>query len=202
MSGLGLVATLVGTLLGGGLIGVLLKYILDSKRLTNQERHDQHQQRRDDFQIILDLVSKQRDEAYRKFDALELKYENLEMEVRGLRLAHDLDPFPHWIVDLEGRYIFVNVEFEKQFLVARGWSYRDMIGQQHEKLWPTDFCLKLKQLDGQARSRPDGRARATTVVNGQQVTVHKFPVRVKGAPVAYAGYITHIEDLEPEGAAK
>jgi PAS domain S-box-containing protein len=195
MTGIHLIAALVSMLLSGGLIGVLANYLINRRKLTNEERSKKREDDREDFQLVLALVTRQRDEAYKEVRELRDRFELLELELQGMRLAGDIDPFPHWIVDLDGRYIFVNREFEKQFLEPRGMIYRDMIGKHHEDLWPDAFCRKLKQLDAQARSRPDGRARATTVVENRQVTVHKFPVRLKGVPVAFAGYITDIEDV-------
>jgi hypothetical protein len=200
MNGLQLVSALLVTLLSGGLLGVLLKYKLDGRRLSLEEHETAREERRDDFQIIIDLVTRQRDEAYTKIGAYDRKFEMLELEVQGLRLARDLDPFPHWIIDLEGRYLFVNREFEKQFLEPKGRTYRDMIGKTGDALWAPAFCKTLAQLATQSRERADGKARATVAVEGRQVTVHKFPVRVKAIPVAYAGYITHIEDLAPLSA--
>lgn len=197
MDGYQLAGALITTLLGGGLIGAWLKYKLDGRRLSLEERREKRETERVDFDHILALVTRQRDEAYRDLGQIRDRFELLELELQGLRLSQDFDPFPGWIVDLEGRYIFVNREFEKQFLEPRGMIYRDLIGKGHEAMWPESFCLKLKQLDAQARRRPDGRARATTVVEGRQVTVHKFPMRIKAVPVAYAGYITDIEDITP-----
>src|SRR5205085_1981810 len=105
------------------------------------------EEERTDFDIIVAAVTKQRDEALRRVEVLEGKFELLEMELHGMRLAADLDPFPNWITDLEGRYIYVNREFEKQFLEPQGKIYRDVIGKGHEHLWPDAFCKKLKQLD-------------------------------------------------------
>jgi hypothetical protein len=202
MNGLQLISALLVTLLSGGLVGVLLKYKLDGRRLSKEEHEAQREERRDDFQIIVDLVTRQRDEAYAKIVAYDHKFELLELEVQGLRLARDLDPFPHWIIDLEGRYLFVNREFEKQFLEPKGRTYRDMIGKKGDTLWSAAFCRTLDRLAIQSRERADGKARATVAVDGRQVTVHKFPVRIKAIPVAYAGYITHVEDLEREPTAR
>jgi len=195
MTGLQLVAALLVTLLGGGALGVWLKYRIDSRKIDVDEARATKEQEREDFDTIVALVTKQRDEAWEKVGELQAKFELLEMELHGMRLAGDLDPFPNWITDLEGRYIFVNREFEKQFLEPQGKGYRDVIGKGHEHLWADAFCKKLKQLDAQARARADGHARAKTMLDGRQVTVHKFPVRVKAIPVAYAGYITNIEEI-------
>ncbi len=195
MTGLQLVAALLVTLLSGGLLGVWFKYRIDSRKIDVELSQTAHVQERADFDTIVALVTKQRDEALKRVEVLEGKFELLEMEMTGMRLAADFDPFPNWITDLEGRYIYVNREFEKQFLEPQGKVYRDVIGKGHEQLWPEAFCKKLKQLDDLAKRRADRHARAKTSLNGQQVTVHKFPVLVKAVPVAFAGYITNVEDL-------
>lgn len=200
MDGFQLAAALAATLLSGGLLGVWLRFLIQRRKLSADERVALRAEGRADFEMVLALVTKQRDEAYATIREHESRFELLELEIQGLRLANDFDPFPNWIVDLQGRYIFVNREFEKQFLDQRGMIYRDLIGKRHEDFWPDEFCRKLRFLDGEARRRADGRARATVLLEGKQVTVHKFPVRVKGIPVAFAGYITQVEDMLPERA--
>lgn len=193
MNGWALVTAVVASLLSGGLLGVLLKFKLDKAKLTKDERQELREEQRDDFRLILEIVTGQRDEALRRVVRMEERADALEFEVQGLRLSREIDPFPHWIIDLDGRYIFVNREFEKEFLEPRGLGYRDMIGERHDKIWPVDFAKKLETLDRAAKSRPDRRARAVVMVEGRKLTVHKFPICVKGMPVAFAGYITEIE---------
>ena len=188
-----IVVSLASALLGGGLIGVWFKYLIDKGRLTKDERSEAREESRLDFKMILDVVTGQRDEAFAKLDQTEEKFERVELEVQGLRLAKDLDPFPNWIVDLEGRYIFVNREFEKEFLEPREHNYRWAIGRRHDEVWSAEFAAKMRTLDESARRRPDRRARATMGVGDRQLTVHKFAICMRGVPVAWAGYVTEIE---------
>lgn len=191
---------LVSVLLTGGALGFIFRFMIDRRKLGSEEKAAAHQQRKDDFEMLMAVVTNQRDEAYAKIKDYDRKIENLELEIQGLRMCGELDPFPNWIINLDGQYVFINREFEKRFLEPKGWNYRDVIGAKHEKLWSDEICRKLKALDDQARARPDGRARATIEVDGLQLTVHKFPIRVRGIPVAFAGYITDIEPLNQQGA--
>jgi hypothetical protein len=195
----GLAALLISSLLSGTLVGVILKYRLGGRRLSLDERAQIRQTARDDFKLILEVVTGQRDEARAEVREMRGRFENFELEIQGLRLSQDFDPFPNWMVDLEGRYLYVSREFERQFLRNREppLTYRDLIGKTHANHFPTEFCGKLKALSDEARRRPDAKARATTVLEGSQVTVHKFPIRVGGIIVAFAGYITEIEPLAP-----
>jgi PAS domain-containing protein len=200
MEGVKLGLALLSTLLSGTLLGVWLRHRATMKQLSLEERKEGSAQNIINFDTLLAVVTKQRDEAYAKIGALERKIELLEFEIQGLRLQHDADPFPSWIVDLEGRHIFANREFEIQFLEPKGMTYRSIMGEGHSLIWPPAFCKILDTLDVQARQRPDGRARAVTTVEGRQITVHKFPLRIKGVVVAYTGYITDIEPLIEEAA--
>jgi PAS domain-containing protein len=181
------VLAIINLLLGGGLIA-LLRYRIQSRG-----------ENRVDFNTVLAEVKAQRDEAWVQIREQDNRIGQMEVEIQGLRLARDLDPFPNWVADLQGRYIFVNREFEKLFLEPRGETYRDAIGQGHADIWPSDFCRTIMALDAAARSRPDGTARAVTSLDvpnlgACKVTVHKFPIRFKpsGVIVAFAGYITDL----------
>lgn len=187
-----LISLSLNLIFGGGIVAVILRHRIQSRG-----------EQRVDFNTVLAEVKGQRDEAWTHIDKQEERIKIMESEIQGLRLARDLDPFPNWIVDLQGKYIFVNREFERIFLEPRGETYRFAIGKTHEELgWPETFCRTLAALDASARSRPDGTARATTAldvpaIGTSRVTVHKFPIRFKpaGVIVAYAGFIT---DLVPE----
>lgn len=182
-----LVTGLLGIMGGGGVVAALLKYRVQAR-----------QEDRVDFSTLLSVVEKQRDEAWDHIRTQDRRIEMLEIEIHGLRIARDLDPFPNWVVDLQGRYSYVNREFEHIFLEPRGQTHRDIVGKLHKDVWPDDFCKTLSSLDAAARKRPDGAARATaqTVVPGIgrcTLVIHKFPIRFKGAIVAFAGYITAID---------
>lgn len=181
------IMAVINLLLGGALVAVL--------RYRVQVRSEN----RTDFSAVLEAVTRQRDEAWEHNRAQDARIANMEAEITGLRLTRDLDPFPNWLIDRSGEYMLVNREFERLFLQPQGKTYRDAIGKTHEQLgWPSNLCLALKALDVAARSRPDGRAstRVTTVLPelGQVVlTIHKFPVRIKDAIIAYAGFVTEVE---------
>lgn len=179
----------INVLLGGGLLAIWLKYKVQIRSAD-----------RSDFEIVVAALRQQREDDSVRIDVLERRLEDQEAEIHGLRIARDLDPFPNWVVDLQGNYKFVNREFEKYFLEAKEQTYRDVIGKRHEDVWPDTFCRTLRSLDRAAAQRPDGTARAVTRLDVPslgpcEVTVHKFPVRFKGAIVAMAGYITSLEPI-------
>ena len=194
-------------ILGGGLLGVWLKYRVQASKIAADSNHLRREEDRVDFQTILAEVKSQRDEAWGHIKIQDGRIDALEAEINGLRLARDLDPFPNWLVDLQGQYVFANREFEKHFLEPDGLTYRDIIGKTHDDVWPAPFCEILRVLDAKARGRPDGTARSVVHLNvpsigNSRVTVHRFPIRFKGVIVAYAGFVTDIEaDAEMIGMA-
>lgn len=192
----------VATLLSGALIGRYWTYRISLRKLEDDRedreagrRRLEREEARKDFELLLRVVTEQRDDAFAKIDQQNVRFEHVELELQGLRLSRDLDPFPHWIVDLEGRYLYVNAEFESAFLRHRQITPKQMIGEKHEKIFPADFASKLRLLDAQAKVRADHQARAVLSINSRKVTVHKFPICVHGLPVAFAGYITEMEEL-------
>jgi PAS domain-containing protein len=182
-----LVSLALNLVLGGGLLAVWLKYRVQMRSADRM-----------DFDTILEAVETQRNEERTLGKERDQKITNLEAEIHGLRIARDLDPFPNWVVDLQGCFKYVNREFETVFLEPAKQTYRDIIGKRYPDLWPEEFCRTVEALGSAASKRPDGTARANTALDVPRigtaaVTVHKFPVRFKGAIVAFAGYITAIE---------
>lgn len=192
----GIIQTALNVLLAGGLLGVWLKYLIENRKLSLVENEDNAERKRDHFDRALDVVTRQRDDALKLVADCYSRIEKLEMEVQGWRFARDLDPFPTWIIGLDDRHLYVNREFEKLFLEPTGRDYRDAIGEVPEGIWPESFCKTLRNLRDIARRVPDGRSRAVTNLfvgpNERQVTVQKFPIRIQGSIVAFAGYITDI----------
>lgn len=182
----------IAALLSGTLLGVWLKHRFGMRQLSIGERQADRDQDRVDFNTILAEVKGQRDEAWREVKSQSARIDTLEAEINGLRLARDLDPFPNWVVDLQGEYIFVNREFEMVFLAPRGQGFRDIVGKKHSDIWPEAFCRVLRRLDAKAKNLPSAKATAAlSIPEGEfTVVVHKFPIRVKDVTVAYAGYIT------------
>lgn len=189
-----LISLALNLLLGGGLIAVWFKFRIQSR---GEDRVD--------FSTVLEALERQRDEAWKHIERQDQRIENMEVEIQGLRMARDFEPFPSWVSDLQGKYTFVNRPFEEYFLRPKGQTHRNVIGKKRDEIWPEDFCKTLVALDAAARKRPDGTARATTSLDvpdlGRcEVSVHKFPIRFKGSVVAWAGYITSIDpSTEPLG---
>lgn len=184
---LSIISLLLNLLLGGGAIAFWLKYRV---QIRGEDRVD--------FNTILQEVKDQRDEAWSHIKDQDQRIDLLEAEIQGLRIARDLDPFPNWVVDLQGCFRFANREFEAHFLEPSRKTYRDVIGKTYDEFWPEAFCRTIKSLSAAAHKRPDGTARAVTTLDVPsfgpcEVTVHKFPIRFKGAIVAHAGFITAIE---------
>lgn len=188
-----LIGLTLSLLLGGGVGGFFAVWLKYRVQVRSEDRTD--------FELIVAALKQQREDDRAVIDEHVRRIENLEAEINGLRIARDLDPFPNWVVDLNGCYRFVNREFESYFLEPQRKTYRDVIGKSRDDIWPEEFCRTLQNLDAVARKRPDGTARATTSLDVPNlgkcnVTVHKFPVRFKGAIVAMAGYMTVVEPQE------
>lgn len=186
---LSLLSLALNFVLGGGLLAVWLKYRV---QVRDEDRAD--------FGSIIAAMKSQRDDERERLKEQGEKIERLEAEINGLRLARDLDPFPSWVVDLQGCYRYVNRAFEESFLEPKKQTYRDVIGRSRKDVWPESFCATLLTLDTAARKRPDGTARATAQIDVPslglcEVMVHKFPIRFKGAIVAFAGFITVMEPI-------
>lgn len=180
---------------GGGGIGALAQVFIGTKSVSKEQRKNDQDFIQKGFELAIKVITDQRDSAIGSANELRTRLDNMELEIVGLKLASSFDPFPRWIVNLEGEYIYVNSCFEEQFLRNRNppMNIRDLIGKKHDAIWPPELCEKLKTLDAAARSRPDGRARAHVIVEGQQLNLYKFPVRLHGVIVGYAGYMTYLD---------
>jgi hypothetical protein len=181
---------ILGAVGGGGAIGAVAQVYLGRLNSTMTVRKGDQDFIREGFELAVKVITDQRDDALKANEEMRRRLDNTELEIVGLKLSSSFDPFPRWMVDLEGRYLFVNPCFEERFLEPMSMSRRDIVGKGHEVLWPPEVCEKIKHLNQMARSRPDGRARAVVNLDGMgEVSLFKFPVRVHGVIVAYAGYI-------------
>lgn len=196
--GSSLVPMVAAALGGGGLVKLIDLVFAERRQSRKEKKAEEKEQLTEDktlIKLIVDEVAKQRDDALKEVHALRQRIEHLEFTVQGLRMAQNRDPFPRWIVDLSGRFQFVNDCFVEQFLRPKGLHAQDIIGLSHEDFWSSStICEKIKLLDAEARRRPDGKAKATLEYDGCQLTIYKIPIRhSSGAILAYEGWITDIE---------
>lgn len=180
---------ILGLLAAGGGVGALSQVVITSLTTKKELKKDNQDFIKEGFELAVKVVTDQRDDALTQLREVRRELADLHLEVMGLKLSNSFDPFPRWMVNLDGKYIYVNSCFVERFLEPLGHRERDIIGQGHDFLWPPELCKKIASLDAAARVRPDGRARAVTLVNGVEWTIYKFPVRVQGVIVAYAGYM-------------
>lgn len=208
------IIALIAALLGGGALGKLLELWFKKQRQDHDElRKDRAEDRLKAAELlshdqlfrdtVLANITKQRDDAWSRVDELEKHIERLELTVQGLLLAQNRDPFPRWIVNSDGKYLYVNRLFEEMFLRSRNMVARDLIGKFHKDFWPKDFADRLHLLDEEAKRRIDGKAKMHTIVNGIEVTVYKMPIRdpYSNAVIGYDGIVTDVtnppEPLHP-----
>lgn len=195
---------LIAALGGGGLVKLLDLYFRE-RRLTDAQKVEKKETDLLEDERIINLVVKsiaqQRDDALRQIRELNIRIENMAIEIQGLRLAQGRDPFPRWIVDSTGKYQFVNANFEEIFLRPQGLSAYDVINKQHEDIWPPEVAKTLHELDNKAKERYDGRAKTTMTLLDKIVTVYKLPIRhgATGVVLAFEGWITDIQDLYKNG---
>lgn len=184
-------ALYVGLMGGGGGLGALGQLYLGKLKIVQVSRAGDQDFIRQGFELAVKVITQQRDDALHINDEMRRRLDNAELEIVGLKLANSFDPFPRWMVDLEGRFIYANACFEERYLVTRSppMSRRDIVGHGHEIIWPPDLCRKIRDLDLMARRRPDGRARAVLTLEDVEASLYKFPIRVHGVIVAYAGYV-------------
>lgn len=174
--------------LGGGGVTAVANAWLGKAKVNVEKEHGDLGIFIKSFELALNAVTKQRDDAIGLVEDLRKRVDNLELELMGVKLSSGFDPFPRWLVDLHGRYIFVNSCFAATFLEPLGRRANDIIGEGHDFIWPPDTCAKLEELERRASSRPDGRARIVMVANGVEMSFYSFPVRNGGIVVAHAGY--------------
>jgi hypothetical protein len=82
----------------------VLRYKAKIKELQVGQHSSDREADRVDFDAITKVLTEQRDEAWAHIAKQDERIEQMEAEIQGLRLARDLDPFPNWVVDLQGCY--------------------------------------------------------------------------------------------------
>ena len=192
-----LIVSLMAAAIGGGGVVKLIEVFFNQKEKNEHEKERKDQEELDSNERIVSMVlrsmTSQRDEALRRVDILQRRIDHMELEISGLRIAQGRDPFPRWLVDTNGIYIFINQMFEEQFLRPKGINAEDLIGKAHEAFWPPEIAPKFRILDEEAKRRLDGRAKTHFEFEGKSLTVYKMPVKAAGTIVAFEGWITDID---------
>ncbi|MGM0365152.1 MAG: PAS domain S-box protein [Actinomycetota bacterium] len=91
------------------------------------------------------------------------------------KLFSDHLPGAAYIKTTEGRYIFFNEYFRKNF----GWDTSTLLGKNNEGIWPPDIAGQLKENDSEVLSKNEAMVFEETVkIGGRKRTFisYKFPI--------------------------
>lgn len=79
----------------------------------------------------------------------ELEKENFELkhQIEIMKFAPFSIPLPMWMKNSFGIVDFVNDEFEKAFLLPRGYTKDDYLGRTDHAVWPNEIAKEYRQND-------------------------------------------------------
>lgn len=174
------------------------KTVNEKKKVETDEKEVDNKFLLESLKITVDLITKQRDEAYTRMEKMQERIVNLELEIMGMKMMMGHDPFPRWIVNTDGRYLFVNAAYEKNFLLDKNMTEKDVIGKYHADVWDKKTADHIKRIDARASKSPKGIAKSDINIGtgGAPVTVFKMPLKINDVLVGWIGYALEAQEAD------
>lgn len=134
---------LVFTALGGGLIGTFLTFKLNNRK-----------QKASEFQMLLKERKDITEALTNRMDSMEVELRRLRekeaeqaKEISSLRnqlmlfeSSHIDIPLPMWLKDNKGKMVFFNEYYEDMFLISRGYTRNDYLGNDDFSVWSEEIA--------------------------------------------------------------
>ncbi|GIV82560.1 MAG: hypothetical protein KatS3mg051_1914 [Anaerolineae bacterium] len=197
MEGLSWVQVVLAFVAGGGvqaLIGYLVQHRRDREQ-TDVERlrmlHEQAMRALESRVSLLQLDNERLREIEQKASDLEREVQRLRYQVLMLESAHQDLPLPMWLKDRDGRMLALNTEYEREFLIPRGYTRDDYIGQYDSAVWPEGIANIFADNDRYVVRTGDVLHTIEPVPDAEGVPrdwiIIKYPRRVSGVVVGVGG---------------
>lgn len=214
---------IAGTILGGGLIGAVLTYLLNIKKVDSAKDTTDRTQLVNEFKILLnerkEITDKVIAENYKLVEKLQNRIAYLENEISNLKItltneakevtilrnqlllfesSHVDIPLPMWMKDTNGKMIFLNRIYEDYFLLPINKSMEDYIGNTDNAIWDKEIADKFIKND-QKVIRTKKYIRTIEYVNGKDgtlfpVEILKYPRTINGKVIGISGMVL---DMNP-----
>lgn len=134
---------IIGGLLGGGGLITLFNYFRDSKKDRSEEIFKVLDEYKEMVVSLRNTEAMCKQELKKHEDRInELMHMLQELRSQFILLesaSNDL-PFPMWLKDVNSKMLFVNVEYEKTFLVPMGKKASDYIGSFDYDIWSKEVA--------------------------------------------------------------
>lgn len=184
------------TFLGGGFIAVYL----NNKLANRKEGTNEFQVLVNEYKSIADGLNKRIDGLEDEIKVLRERENQQALEIVKLRnqliifesSAIDI-PLPMWMKDKEGKMMFLNDHYEDAFLIPRGYTMNDYIGNDDTSVWSDEVAKEFIKNDKEVmRTKKYVRSMETLEnVNGDKylVEILKYPRLINRDVIGISGIV-------------
>lgn len=145
-----LIVAIAGPLLGGGFVGAYFQYKNKDKAQNSNDFQVLLQERKDQIlsleERIKALEVKIEDQSVRIFNQRD-EINTLRNQLMSFESSHLDLPVPMWLKDINGTMLYLNKEYEHDFLLPRGLTTADYIGKTDEDVWSKQVADAFRKAD-------------------------------------------------------
>ena len=134
--------SIVGSIIGGGLIGVILTWIISNRKDKRDgleiiiDRYNEDNKRlRQELESLKDDFNKESRNRMEREVKLQQELAQLRSTLNVMESAHLDLPVPQWLKDTKGKMLALNIEYERKFLIPMGSKREDYINKDDIDIW-------------------------------------------------------------------
>lgn len=144
------IVDIVTIVISTGTLTAAFQYFNNKRRA----RIEENQQELDEFKKVFEIWQKDNERLRIREEKLLQEVASLRIEVAELRnkivlleSAHQDLPLPAWLKDTKGTMLALNPTYEEMFLIPRGYTATDYIGNDDKAVWPPEIAEQYTKHD-------------------------------------------------------
>lgn len=118
---------------------------------------------------------------------LEKRLNKLTAEIIVFKASEDNLPIPQWIKSIDGKFIWVSIEFEKKYLTSQGLKAVDVIGRYESDFIAPEMAQKFIAQDLKVLRQKRPITFKDVFFLDRSITITKYPYKVGKEILGIAG---------------
>lgn len=194
------IIALVGSLLGGGVIGAFITGYFNSKSEDKKTEVDASDRLVTQWEKLLEPLRARVTDLENKLEEARIRENQYKEEISTLKnqlmifeSSHVDIPLAMWMKDNTGKMVFINSIYEDLFLIPRGYSLHDYLGKEDSAVWSEEVTKEFKKNDLEVMKTKRFVRTIEPIDNGNgEITyadILKYPRRLGNKVIGISGIV-------------
>jgi len=200
---------LVGSLLGGGALGAVINGYFSSKTEDKKTEIDASDRLILHWEKLLEPLRARVTELENKLEGARMREIEHKQEISTLKnqlmifeSSHVDIPLAMWMKDTSGKLVFINSIYEDMFLIPRGYTTTDYLGNEDSSVWSEEVVNAFKKHDAKVMREKKFSRQVEPIDDGAggyyYADVLKYPRKLGNKVIGISGIVMGVAPTKEE----